>query len=414
MFEHAPLERPWVSWLYVVLWSLAIFVTIPLARSLQQFVTEAWGRQVFTYAVIVAIVFALGVAIVHLYRKRTPFSWSYLWLLAVAAVFFCYTIKLGKKSPEEAIHFIQYGFLGILVFRALAHRLHDNTVYFAATIVCAIIGMLDEVIQWLTPRRYWGLEDVRLNFFAALLVQIAIWKGMRPHHIAGRPGLNNLRFLCRLTIVAVVLFGICLLNTPSRMIWCAERVPGLAFLKENESMMQEYGYLIEDPDIGIFRSRLSPKKLKATDRERSVAAARILDQFQDRATYSRFLAIYTPISDPFLHEARVHLFRRDQHYLRAVESEDDPEEMSSYFTTAFRENQILEKYFTHTLHRSAYVWSADQVALSQQHLLRDRVYESSVSRGLFTQFSEFQIVAFFSFLVIGLIGFHVYLGKRLK
>ena len=414
MFEHAPLERPWVSWLYVVLWSLVIFVTIPLARSLQQFVYKAWGRQVFTYAVIVVIVFALAVAIIYLYRKRTPFSWSYLWLLAVAIIFFGYTVKLGKKSPEEAIHFIQYGFLGILVFRALAHRLHDSSIYFAATIVCAIIGTIDEVIQWLTPRRYWGIEDVWLNFFAALSVQVAIWKGMRPHHISGRPSLNNIQFLCRLAIVAVVLFGICLLNTPSRMIWCAERVPGLTFPKKNESMMQEYGYLIEDPDIGIFRSRLSPKKLKAADRERSVAAARILDQFQDRAAYSRFLAIYTPISDPFLHEARVHLFRRDVHYLKGMDVRDDPEEMSGYLTIAFHENQILEKYFTHTLHRSAYVWSPDQVALCQEHLLSDRIYESSVSRGLFTQFSEFQIAAFFSLMIIGLIGLHAYLGRRLE
>ena len=179
-------------------------------------------------------------------------------------------------------------------------------------------------------------------------------------------------------------------------------------------MMQEYGYFIEDPDIGIFRSRLSPKRLKETDRERSIAAARILDQFQDRATYSLFLAIYTPISDPFLHEARVHLFSRDVYYIKAMEVRDDPKEMRRYLTTAFRENQILEKYFTHTLHRSAYVWSPDQVALCQEHLLSDEVYESSVSRGLFTQFSEFQIATLFSLMIIGLVGLHVYLGRRLE
>ena len=88
-----------------------------------------------------------------------------LWLLSVAAVSLGYTLELGEKSPEEALHFIQYGVLGVLVYRALAHRRHDTSIYIAAALICGILGIIDEVIQWLTPRRYWSLRDIWINFF---------------------------------------------------------------------------------------------------------------------------------------------------------------------------------------------------------------------------------------------------------
>lgn len=408
---NPPSEKPLISWLYVLLWSLVIFVTIPLARILQEFVERQWGREVFTYSVLATIVVALVAAAVYVYRSRPALPNGYLWLLVVAAIFFVYTIKLGKKSPEEAIHFVQYGMLGILVYRALAHRLRDVSIYIATALVCGIIGTIDEAIQWLTPDRYWGIDDIWLNFFAASLVQIAIAGGLKPTLIDRRPNRANLRFLCRLTIGTVTLFGICLLNTPARITWFAERVLWLEFLKENESVMAEYGHRFEDIDIGIFRSRLSPTELKASDRLRSIEVAKILDRFQDPEKYPLFLKIFTPVSDPFVHEARVHLFSRDQNYLYAMKVKANQVNFAKHLTTAFRENQILEKYFPNTLYRSAYVWSSDKLALSRNHLLNDQVYDSWVSINLITQFSEAQVSVFFILLIIGLVLLHWYLGK---
>ncbi len=386
-------------------------MTIPLARAIQRFVARNWSGEIFTYAVLGVIGAGLVAGLTYISRSRSLLFRDSFWLLAVAVIFSGYTLKLGQRSPEEAVHFVQYGILGILLFRALSHRIHDPAIYLAAAIMGGIIGMVDEFIQWLTPGRYWELKDIWLNLFAVILVQIAIARGIRPGFLSRKTGRANLCMVCRLAIAAVALFGLCLLNTPARIAWYSERVPGLAFLKENESVMLEYGVLYEDPEIGVFRSRLSPAELEASDRDRAEEAAAILDRFQSRELYSTFLRIYSPVSDPFLHEARVHLFSRDRNYETASEFREKPEEYKRRLTIAFRENQILEKYFSRTLSRSTYVWGPEERSLSSLYLDRDKVYNSWVSSGLVTRFSELQVALFIAGLLFGLAGLHYYLCR---
>ena len=64
MFARPPAQREWVSWLGVVLWSLLIFATIPLARAIEGVVVDAWGKQFFLYAVLIVI----GAATVATFR----------------------------------------------------------------------------------------------------------------------------------------------------------------------------------------------------------------------------------------------------------------------------------------------------------------------------------------------------------
>jgi hypothetical protein len=274
-----------------------------------------------------------------------------------------------------------------------------------------IIGMVDEFIQWLTPGRYWGLKDIWLNFFSVTMVQIAIAWGIRPGFLSRKIGRANLCLVCRLVIAAVALFGLCLLNTPPRIAWYSERVPGFAFLKKNENVMLEYGVLYEDPEIGIFRSRLSPEELEASDRDRAEEAAAILDRFQSHDLYYSFLRIYNPVTDPFLHEARVHLSSRDWNYKKSSELQERSEEYKRRLTRAFRENQILEKYFSRTLSRSTSVWGPEERSLSSRYLDRDMVFDSRVSSGLVTRFSELQVVLIIAGLLFGLAGLHYYLCR---
>jgi hypothetical protein len=358
----------------------------------------------------VGILLAFGSSIFYLRRLRVASRSSYFWLFATAAIFVGYTIHL-RNSPEEAVHFLQYGLLGILTYRALAHRFHDVSIYFAAAIIGGIIGMLDEIIQWLMPGRYWGLRDVWMNFVAGSLVQIGIAKGLTPSIIRGLPSRRNLQVLCRLGMAAVVVLGFSVLNTPELIGWYADRIPYLGFLKSNESVMTEYGYLYIDPDIGRFRSRLSPSELRQSDRTRAKEAAEILDRYKTRDEYREFLKIYTPVTDPFVHEARVHLFSRDHHFRESKYYEENQEAYSQHLTTAFRENQIMETYFRNTLHHSAYVWSAEKLALAKKHLMHDKEYKSWVSRNLITRVSEGQLGSFFVLLIIGLELLHFYFGR---
>jgi len=412
MLKSAPKERELVSWIFVVTWSLIIFVTIPFARALQRHVAQLWGRGAFIYVVVAAIIIALVVSVIQVHKRQNTALANYLWLFSVAAVFFGYTIKLSE-APEETTHFIQYGLLGIFVFRALTHRLNDLSIYFSASLICGIIGIIDETIQWITPHRVWSLRDIWINFFASALILVGIAKGLNPQIIQKSISQANARLVCRICIVAVVLLCLSLINTPARIVWYSERFPFLTFLKKNNSVMVEYGYLYNDSDIGIFRSRLSPIELKQKDREQSKAAAAILDRFQDTATYQEFLKRYSPLTDSFLHEARVHLFGRDIHYSMTTKCENKQDKCARSFTIAFRENQILEKYFSKTLHQSTYAWSSEKSdwARNRRYLLQDAIYDSKVSSSLITHLSEDQIACSSLLLVIALALLHWYLRK---
>jgi hypothetical protein len=400
--------------LYVVIWTLVIFVTIPFAREIQKFVTMQWSRELFKYVVIVSTAMAFVSAVIYVRRCLPASRSSYFWLTLTTAIFLGYTVELGRKAPEEAIHFIQYGLLGILVYRALTHRLHDVTVYFAAAIIGGIIGIMDEFIQWLIPLRYWGLRDVWLNFFSAALVQIAIAKGLKPTFVSNHLNRENLRFLCRLILTALIIFGASFLNTPNGISWVAERVSLFEFLKKIDDVMSEYGYLYEDSEIGRFRSRFTPAELKKIDVERATDAAKILDQFQDPSSYQLFLNTYTLIKDPFVHEARVHLFRRDAYYETALKHKADPKAYAEYLTVAFRENQIMEKYFGNTLSNSAYIWSADELSIARSHLLEAKAYDSDVSRNLITRISKGQVACIFIVLIFGVVLVCRHIGKGAK
>ena len=75
--------------------------------------------------------------------------------ISIATVFIVYTIQL-RGNPEEAVHFVQYGVLGILVYRALTHRITDYGIYFVALLLTITVGILDEALQWLTPESCMG------------------------------------------------------------------------------------------------------------------------------------------------------------------------------------------------------------------------------------------------------------------
>ncbi len=166
--------------------------------------------------------------------------------------------------------------------------------------------------------------------------------------------------------------------------------------------MLEYGYLYFDPQIGRFRSRLSLEALRRQDRERAEEVAAILDRFYEPSTYPSFLDAYTPITDAFAHEARVHLFRRNRFLRRAKTYQHDAERRRKLYTVAYREHQIMDTYFHQTFRRSKYGLPPKQINLLKQHDLPDQVYDSSVSRHLMTRLSERQVISVLFLLLIGL------------
>lgn len=410
MFDRPPREREFLSWAYVVLWSGLTFATVPFVRDVVDYVGGRWGHDVFTYGVA-AIVILVAVAVIALLLKRRISVAGYAWLLGIAGLIVYQTFELQAGSPVEAVHFVQYGILSLLLYRAFTHRVRDYSIYVAATIAGTIIGMIDETVQWVTPRRHFGVQDIWLNCTAVALVQAALAAAIRPTIISGWPDSASVGRLCRLGAVAVAYLGLCLLNTPDRIAWYTARVPLLDFI-DKSSVMVQYGYLHRDPAIGLFRSRLTTEELRRLARERAEEGARILDRYRDRNQYRAFLDIYTPVTDPFLHEARVHLFSRDVNLERARKAEAD--DKPRLFAAAYGENRILEAYFGELLRASSYAWPAELEAEVRASAHTDEAFESKSGRSLVTAYSQQQVFWVFLSLVVGLLLLGRYFGRRAR
>ena len=412
MFERLPRESEILSWSYVVVWSLIIYVTIPFVRIGVDYVRGEWGRESFTYFVAAVVILATAAAVILLLKSdRKPVA-CYAWLLGVGGVIVYLTFDLKAGSPEEAIHYLQYGLLSLLLFRAFVHRIRDISIYAAVTIAGTIVGMIDETIQWMAPDRHFGVRDIWLNFSAVALVQVAVAMGIRPRLISGWPDGVSWRRLCRLAAVAVAYLGLCHLNTPERIAWYTTNIPLLSFIDYKQSLMSEYGHLHGDTETGLFRSRLTVEELRRSSRERAEEGARILERYRDRERYFEFLENYTPVTDPFLHEARVHLFRRDSHIGRARQSEEE-DMRRHHYTIAYWENRILEAYFGELLRASDYRWPAELEAEVREHARTDEVQVSWVSNYLITAVNERQVFWLTLVSVVALLLLGSYLGRRM-
>jgi VanZ family protein len=413
MFERPPQEKDWTSWAAVVLWSLLIFGLVPVARAIESLVAKVSGPEIYTIAVILVVVLGAAAMTIYQVRETRIDRAGLFWLLLVASVYVVYTIQL-RAAKIEALHFILYGVLGLLLYRALTHRVRDIGIYFAAAILGAVVGILDEALQWITPKRSWGLHDIWIDCVGAALMQVAIAMGLQPAIISKRLSAASIRLVSRLAAVALLLLGLSVLNTPPRIAWYSSQIPALAFLKTNESVMLEYGYRYEEPETGVFRSRLTLEELRQADHERAEEGGRILAQYQDRERYREFLELYTPVNDPFLHEARVHLFRRDL-FLDRAEGTGEPrpktraipehvDEFQEQMTVAYRENQILERYFSGVLRESGLAWRAETLDRVRAEILPDYGYESGVSRSVITEISEWQLLLLFVVAIVGVLA----------
>ena len=146
--------------LAVGIWIALIYTSIPFVRRLREAFAARWPSELIAYAVIVIVIMAVAAAVAFLRRQKPQLNVVDLgWLVVLAAVAITWTGRL-MGQPEEAVHFVEYGVLGILLYRALAEHIPDPTVYVAAVLVGLLVGTVDEIIQWLVPGRFWDFRDI--------------------------------------------------------------------------------------------------------------------------------------------------------------------------------------------------------------------------------------------------------------
>ncbi len=295
--------------------------------------------------------------------------------------------------------------LSLLAYVALSFRVRDALVYVCAALVCSLAGTMDEVIQWLTPFRTFDFRDIALNAFAGALVQTAIATGIRPSlektgsgHSAGR---SAARFLLS---VQLLLLALCFSNTPAAVNFYTVHLPFLSYLKSKENMMADYGHRHETKE-GIFFSRFDLDELPAVDERKAQEAGSVLRSLKEGSPYLDLIKRYSPLSDPFIHEALVRLFRRDEYAGRGIRGEPAP------CAASFHEEAILEKYFQKTLHSSGAALSHEAKKALKGCADLANIYRSPVSGNLITRFSLREVWIVF-FAAVGVIWLPAFSGLR--
>ena len=406
MLDTPPRESEIQSWLYVTAGALAIFITIPIARGLRELIREHVGITFFLYIAFALIIIAGYLAAKNLRKRDIPLNAKVL-LLVIFFAFISYVYSL-RAIPEEAIHVTEYGAIGLLVYRALTHRMRDIGIYLAASLIVGMIGIIDEYIQWLIPSRVFDFRDIRTNFIAGALTQVAIAVGLRPRLIRGLPSNKNWSRICYISSAVLLLLALGFINTPQRIAWYSTKIPVLSYLMDSKSMMVEYGYRFDDPEIGIFRSRFALEELLEMDRKRGDIVRGALDKYIKGEGYKAFQSIYTVVRDPHTHEAGVHLFRREVYFDLG---HNKPQREAEYFLIADRENRILTKYFSNSIENSKHKWREDIESEIRMKASKGIPYESKVSKNLITKYNEKQINYFFVTLILFFVIFGVYFGK---
>jgi hypothetical protein len=298
------------------------------------------------------------------------------------------------------MHFIQYGTLSILIYRALAHRISDALIFPLTVSICAVVGTLDEIVQWFTPNRFFDYDDIIINAGSAFLMQIGIAFGINPKIINWRINDLSLKYLVNSLSVFLILLGFCFNNTPKFANWYAEKLPFLALAKNNDSVMSDYGYKYQVENIGTFISRFSPEKHLEKDQFYGSEAAKIVKENYHPDYYLEFQKMYL-VSNPLAYELRVRLFRRDAHWQKAKEYPEGTPDFNNHILIAYGEHKILNFLFPIAYRESSKMLNQEDQAWMRNYLDNGELYFSTVGSDLLVFFSARQ----YTLLLISLIVF---------
>jgi len=248
---------------------------------------------------------ALAAFVYAVARIRRHRWWRYGGLVAVGVLLFVQYAGFSAAEIEvalvEKLHILEYGLLAWLLYRPLLATRpgdppNDLSLFVVPLLGVTVGGILDEWMQWQAATRMGTIEDVWLDVFAGVVGLLFSLCLEPPERFAWR--LGNLRRTADFAAAALLLLGLFFYDA-------------------------HLGYLIEDPEIGRFRSWHTREELIRASEER--AARWALDPLYDLSPWQR--------EDPFLTEAGWHKGHRD----RTLEL--------GHLYWAAQANRILEKYY---------------------------------------------------------------------
>jgi len=164
-------EREQRLWLWTLVVLVAIYATLGPAQTLAA-ALRARNLLRFSFAIVLLLIV---IVIAQRWVKRRP-SWREIGVaLAVTAVYLIAIFRV--ETPEERTHLIEYSLVAILIHQALIERSRQGGYVPQPAVLAidltALIGWVDEGIQWIMPNRIYDIRDVAFNALAALMAIVA-------------------------------------------------------------------------------------------------------------------------------------------------------------------------------------------------------------------------------------------------
>ena len=277
--------------------SIVVVVAAPYVGQLRGAIQAALPGQyrlIIGGTIAAALAVALVAALVRI-RERRLLRYGLIAVALAAGALYAWSTGTGNANVDvvERFHFVEYGFLALLFYRAWRDRANVTSVVFPL-LAGVMVGTFDEGVQWLVPARVGELRDVLLDL-AAVACGLVFSVGLHPPEavstVLDRParrGLAAFSAVC-LAVVAVFFFVVHL------------------------------GHEVDGADAGRFLSRFDAGELRAAAQDRA------LKWRTDPPTVLHRLSV----EDHYLAEGLWHIQRRN--------------EGTGLHT--WKENLILERFF---------------------------------------------------------------------
>ena len=297
----------------------AVVLSAPFAQQAFGAIDERWPAYSETI-VVGATVVPVGLALLMALWRIRENRWRRYLRLALGLGGGVAYIRTTQLFFTETFHFIEYGVLAALFYRAWL-PLADRSTFVLPLLACAIVGSMDEWFQWFIPIRAGEARNAWINIIAAvcgLLFAVGF-------HPPGRAG-AGLQPAARARIVK----------------WATASTLAFALFFQTVHV----GHDVGDPDIGSFRPRYTGADLAALARDRA-------DHWRTRPPLAQRRLSR---EDQYLTEGLWHVQRRNEAWSAGDVAE------------AWRENRVLETFYAPILDAPTYAgpsgqrWSAEQRA----------------------------------------------------
>lgn len=131
-------------------------------------------RYSFSFYVSMSLILILTRYVFYLFfEKKVRRISSWLLIFGVMAAY-GYLLNI-LWIPQERLHLFEYGFLALLVYKALKNDIKGGRIYLYTSLLVAAFGCVDELIQFFLPNRYYDMKDILINAASGVMGTITLY-----------------------------------------------------------------------------------------------------------------------------------------------------------------------------------------------------------------------------------------------